>query len=167
MRYPAVAAFVAVATGLLASCGLPHAQSSRPGDPSQGSESWWYRAGTTTCGLPALVHLDGHVMPVGDCAGLFLIPAQEVTLQVSQEIDVHMEEERVGASGNRLVPAFPPPRSSRPSVLTSVASSPDGATGTYRAMRPGHAVLISRAWCLASDREIRGDCPVIEVTVVP
>ena len=94
-------------------------------------------------------------------------PAQEVTLQVSQEIEVHMAEERVGTSGDRLVPAFPLPRSSRPSVLLSVASSPDGATGTYRAIRPGHALLLSRARCLASNREIRGDCPVLEVTVVP
>jgi hypothetical protein len=106
-------------------------------------------------------------MPVGNCAGLFLIPAQEVTLHVSQEIELHMEEEQAGASGNQLVPVFPLPHSSRPSVLVSVASSRDGATGTYRAIRPGHAVLISHAWCLASSREIRGNCPVIEVTVTP
>jgi hypothetical protein len=157
LRCSAVAAFVAAGTALLASCGLLHA-SSKP---------WWYQTGVTTCGPPALVRLDGHVMPVGNCAGLFLVPAQEVTLHVSQEIELHMEEEQADASGNQLVPVFPLPRSSRPSVLMSVARSRDGATGTYRAIRPGHAVLISHAWCLSSNREIRGSCPVIEVAVVP
>jgi predicted RecA/RadA family phage recombinase len=105
-------------------------------------------------------------MAVGDCAGYFLIPAQKATVRVGQEISVHMTEEAAGPSGNRLVPVFPLPHSSRPSVLAAGAVSPDRATGTYRAIRPGQAVLVSRAWCLAGNNEITGSCPVIVVTVL-
>jgi hypothetical protein len=112
------------------------------------------------------VQLDGRVIAVGDCAGYFLIPAQKATVRVGQEISVHMTEEPAGPSGSRLVPVFPLPRSSRLSVLADGAISPDTATGTYRAIRPGWAVLISRAWCLARNKEISGSCPVVDVTVL-
>ncbi len=142
LRYPAVAAVVATVAGVLVSC------SGRP---------WWSQTGSSACGPPALVRVAGHVMPVGDCAALFVIPAAKVTVHVGQQIDIHM-----------LI--FPLPRSSRPSVVMPGAISPDRATGTYLAVRPGHAVLISQAACVVRHRtppEITGRCPVIEVTVVP
>jgi hypothetical protein len=105
-------------------------------------------------------------MAVGDCAGYFLVPAQKATVRVGQQISVHMTEETAGPSGSRLVPVFPLPRSSRPHVLAEAAVSPDTATGTYRAVRPGRAALISRAWCLAGNEEISGSCPVLDVTVL-
>jgi hypothetical protein len=111
-------------------------------------------------------------MGVGNCAGMLLVPAQQVTLDVGQRIDVHMTEEGTGPHGNKWVPAIPLPRSSRPSVLMRSAISPDRATATYRAVRPGHAVLTSSpTFCLHTrhhqDRETTGSCPVVEVTVIP
>lgn len=95
-----------------------------------------------------------------------------LTAHVGQRIDVHMTEEGMGPHGNRLVPAIPLPRSSRPSVLTRGAISADRATATFQAVRSGHAVLASStAFCLHirhhGDRETTGRCPVIEVTVLP
>jgi hypothetical protein len=99
--------------------------------------------------------------------GYFLIPAQKATVRAGQEISVHMTEEPAGPSVSQLVPVFPLPRSSRLSVLADGAISPDRATGTYRAIRPGRAVLISRARCLAGNKEISGSCPIVDVTVLP
>ena len=132
------------------------------------SRPWWYRTGVTTCGTPALVRVDGQVIPVGDCAGIFLVTAQQVTVQVGQQIDVRMMQETAGPSRNQLVPMFPLPRSSRPAVVADGTVSQDRASETYRAIRPGHAVLTTRAWCLVGGGgEIRGSCPVLDVTVVP
>jgi hypothetical protein len=135
---------VAAGVGVLASCS---------GQP------WWSQPGTSACGAPALVRINGHVRGVGDCAGLLAIPALKVTVHVGQQIDVHMD-------------AGPPPYSSRRSVLLPSTASPDRAPGGYQAVRPGLATLISRTWpCLVSHhsppRVITGTCPVIEVTVVP
>jgi len=57
-------------------------------------------------------------------------------------------------------------------VLAPGAVSQDRATQTYRAARPGHAVLISHTQsCLARGhievKQVPGDCPVMAVTVVP
>jgi hypothetical protein len=114
-----------------------------------------------------LVRVNGQVIPVGDCAGIFLVPDQQVTVQAGQQIDVRMTEEPAGPSGNQLVPMFPLPRSSRPAVLADGTVSHDRASETYRAVRPGHAALTTRAWCLAGSGDIRGSCPVLDVTVVP
>ena len=111
-------------------------------------------------------------MPVGNCAGMLVVPGQHVTVHVGQQIDVHMTEEGTGPHGSRMVPAIPLPHSSSPAVLIPGAISPDRATGTYRAARPGHAALTSpRTFCLITGQrrashEIVGNCPVIEVTVV-
>ena len=107
-----------------------------------------------------MVRIAGRVLGVGDCAGLFLVPADKVTVRVGAQIEVHMME---------LTPVFTLPTSSGPSVLQRVAVSPDGVTGTYRALRPGRAVLITVAWCVVAktSQEIKGRCPVLAVTVVP
>jgi hypothetical protein len=145
MRCPAVAVTVAAGAGLLTSCS---------GSP------WWSQTGTSACGPPALVRIDGHVAAVGDCAGLLIIPALKVKVRVGQEIDVHML-------------AGPPPYSSRRSVLMPGAiTPPEWAPGTYQPVHPGRAALISRTWpCLIAHhrppRVITGNCPVIGVTVVP
>ena len=163
-RHTALAAFV-VAAGLLAACGVAHGASSSSDRP------WWSHI-EGACGPPAQVRIGGQVMLVGNCAGMLLVPAQHVTLDVGQRIDVHMTEEGMGPHGNRWVPAIPLPASTRPSVLMRSAISPDRATGTYRAVGPGHAVLTSSpTFCLHTrhhrDRETTASCPVIEVTVVP
>jgi hypothetical protein len=111
-------------------------------------------------------------MGVGNCAAMLVVPAMKVTLDVGQRIDVHMTEEGTGPHGNRMAPAIPLPASSRPSVLIRGAISPDRATATYRAVRPGHTALTSSpTFCLHTrhhrDRETTGSCPVIEVTVTP
>jgi hypothetical protein len=113
-----------------------------------------------------LVRANGQVISVGNCAGVFLVPARQVTVQAGQQIDVRMTEEPAGSSGNQLVPVFALPRSSRPAVLADGTVSQDRASETYLAVRPGHAVLTTRAWCLAGSGEIRGSCPVLDVTVV-
>ena len=143
LRSLAVAAFVAVITGLLASCS---------GTP------WWTQTRTSACGPPALVRFAGHVKPAGDCAALLTIPALRVTVHVGQQIDVHMS-------------AGPVPHSSRPSVLLLGALGPGPSTGTYRAVHAGQAAVISRTWpCLVGGHQppkvITGHCPVVEVTVV-
>lgn len=158
MRSPAVAALV-VATGLLGSCGVTHA----------GGRPWWSQSGS--CGSPAVVRLPGHVLNVGTCAGSLQIPASVVTLDVGQQIDVHMTEE-ADPSGNRMVPVIPLPRSSRVSVVAPGAIGADRATETYRAVRPGRAVLMShtQACFLVHHRKpgtTTGSCPVVEITVVP
>ena len=58
------------------------------------------------------MRVDGQVIRVGDCAGVFLVPAQQVTVPVGQQIDVRMMQETAGRSGNQLVPMFPLPHSS-------------------------------------------------------
>jgi hypothetical protein len=107
-----------------------------------------------------MVRLSGTVMGVGDCAGLLVIPPEKVTVRVGQQIDVHMFE-----AGT----LFTLPRSSAPDVLQRAAVSPDGETGTYRAVHTGQATLISHAWCVGRKikGEITGSCPVLDVTVIP
>ena len=164
VRYPFVAALMLAGAGLLASCGVAHAGA------GSGGRGWWSQSGS--CAFPAVVRVPGRVMNVGTCTGFLEIPAPRVTLDVGQQIDVRMTEEGAGPSGKRLVPMFPLPRSSRPSVVTPGAISADRATGTYRAVRPGHAVLMSRAGACVVTRhresqKATGSCPVVEVTVVP
>jgi hypothetical protein len=165
MRYLPVAAFVAAAA-LLPSCGTAHAGASFGGRP------WWVQVRASACGPPAWVRFGGHVVPVGNCAGMLLVPAMKVTVHVGQRIDVHMTEEGAGPHGNRMVPATPLFQSSRQSVLKRGAISANRATGTYDAVRSGYAALTSSyAFCLHirrhRDRETTGSCPVIEVTVIP
>jgi len=163
MRYLVGVALV-VAAGLLAACGMAHAGA------ASGARPWWSQSGS--CAFPALVRVHGRVMNVGTCTGFLEIPGPRVTLDLGQHIDVYVTEEGAGPSGNRLVPMIPLPRSSRPSVVTPGAISADRATGTYRAVRPGHAVLMSRAGgCLVTrhrePQKATGSCPVVEITVVP
>ena len=131
LRFLAAAGVAALITGMLASCS---------GKP------WWTQTGTSACGPPALVRVAGHVRGACDCAGLLSIPALTVTVHVGQQIDVHML-------------AGPVPQSSRPSVLVLGALGPGRATGTYRAVHPGRAAVISRTWpCLVvGHRPTKGD----------
>ena len=101
----------------------------------------------------------GHVRGVGTCGQGFSKPPQRVTLIVGQRIDVHVFEGAV-------------PHSSRPSVLAPGAVSRDRTTQTYRADRPGHAVLVSddvRCFVVSHPeiKQAARTCPVIAVTVVP
>jgi hypothetical protein len=140
----------------------PHrAAASRPAVPPtiavMATSAWWKSHATTNCGSPALVRVSGRVELVGDCAGLLLIPADAMTLRVGQRIDVHVLDVSL-------------PRSSDRAVLAQITVSPDGATGTYQALRPGHATLISAAgWCVGPKvkGEIKGSCPFLVVTVRP
>jgi len=160
---------VAVIALLAAACTSP-ANDARTGPPAVrgtaavrgtpgASISTWWRP-DINCGLPAMVRIAGRILGVGNCAGLFLVPADEVTLRVGDQIEVHMME---------LTPVFTLPTSSGPSVLQRIAVSPDGVTGTYRALRPGRAELVSDAWCVSirTSQETKGSCPVLAVTVVP
>jgi hypothetical protein len=124
------------------------------------SGKWWRGMGATTCAPAAMIRVVGRVMGVGDCAGLLVIPPEEITVRVDEEIDVHMFE--VGT-------LFTLPRSSASAVLQRIAVSADGETGTYRAVHAGHATLISHAWCVGRKikEEITGSCPVLDVTVIP
>ena len=142
----------------------PRAVGTRTALPSQhasvvSSGKWWRGTGVSSCAPAALVHVAGSVMGVGDCAGLFVIPAEKVTVHVGEEIGVHMFE------AGKL---FTLPRSSASAVLRRIAVSPDGETGTYRAVHAGHATLTSDAWCvgLRVKGEITGRCPVLDVTVM-
>ena len=153
-RHPAAAAVLTVAAVLVASC----------------SSSPWYSF-SGMCGPPALVRVDGHVRFAGNCADALTVPALTVRVHAGQLIDIHMTEADTGPSGNRLVPIYPLPHSSRPSVLLAMLASPDRATGTYQAVRPGRAVLQSDGSCLVEDhgrpRGRTGSCPVTSVVVIP
>ena len=160
----AAAGLSLAAAGLLVSCSAAPARSHATGTHTQTSLSrpWWYQGRVSTCAAPALVRASGHVIGVGTCMGLFSRPPAKVTLHVGQRIDVHM----TNAGYVRL------PHSSFPSVLAPGAVSQNRATQTYRAARPGHAVLISHTQsCLAHGhmevKQVPGDCPVMAVTVVP
>jgi len=79
-------------------------------------------------------------------------------MTVGERIDVHMAE------------YFSLPRSSDPAALAQTTVSPDGWTGAYRALGPGHVTLISaRSWCvgLKIKNEVKRNCPVLAVTVLP
>jgi len=169
---PGLTGFVAIMMLASACTGMPQAVGARTSQvagtstlqPSThasivSSEKWWIWRGVN-CFPPAMVRVADNVMPVGDCAGLFVVPAKKVTLRVGEEIEVHMLEQG---------PFFTLPRSSGPVVLRRIAVSPDGATGTYSAVQPGHAMLISHASCvgLRVKGEIMGSCPVLDVTVTP
>ena len=132
------------------------------------STPWWYHTGTSTCGVPAMVRAGGRVIPLGNCASSFVVPAAKVTVRVGEEIDVHMTQAPAGPSGKRLLPESPLPRSSAPHILRRTAISPDAATGTYLAARPGHAKLLTRTGCYvpATGRDVPG-CAVLDVTVRP
>jgi hypothetical protein len=183
MRFAGVG--VLVMAGLLASCSAAHVRpgaQSRAGTQSKagtqpvgigapahvqattgarlqiGRGPWWSQGAVTPCGPPALVRAAGHVLGAG--CGQFSSPPLKVTLAVGQQVDVHMS---LGAL----------PHSSRPSVLAPGAMTGNGATQTYRAGRPGQAVLSSgsRA-CLIfrhpqARRPTTRTCPVVAVTVVP
>jgi hypothetical protein len=116
---------------------------------------WWYRPGVTTCGPPAQVRIGGHATFVGGCDGTFGEPTLNVTVQPGEEIDVHMTQEPAGPTGSQIVPIFPLPRSSQSSVVEFWATSSDRATGAYRAVRSGYAVLLSQG------------TPILDVTVNP
>jgi hypothetical protein len=111
----------------------------------------------------------GQLTWLGSCDGNFAIPAAKVTVHVGQDIDVHMTEESTGCTGTRYVPIFPLPYSSQPSVLARATISKDKATGTFTARHPGHAMLFTTAYCMDStfQREMHGECPVLDVTVLP
>ena len=119
--------------------------------------AWWKHDPWTFCDSPALVRVSGRIRTVGDCGGLLIIPSDAMTLRAGQRIDVHILDVSLPRSSDRV-------------VLTQITVSPDGATGTYQALRPGHATLISAAgWCvgLKVNGEIKGNCPFLDVTVLP
>ena len=121
------------------------------------TSAWWRPYPAANCGSPAFARVSGRVELVGDCAGLLIIPADAMTLRAGQPIDVHVLDVSL-------------PRSSDRAVLTQITVSPDGATGTYQALRPGHATLISAAGScvgLTVKGEIKGSCPFLDVTVRP
>ncbi len=120
------------------------------------TSAWWRPYPAGNCGGPAFARVSDRVELVGDCAGLLVIPADAMILRVGQRIDVHVLDVSL-------------PRSSDRAVLAQIAVSPDGATGTYQALRPGHATLISAAgWCvgLKVKGQIKGNCPFLEVAVL-
>lgn len=170
MRRWLVAISLIAMAGLAAACASTGSQANPESSASQesgtGGSAWWARTGVSMCGFPAMVRVAGRVVGAGNCAGLFLRPAEKVTVHVGEEIDVHMLQQPAGASPTSLVPVFPLPHSSDPAVLSHITSSADRATGTYRAIRAGHAVLISEAACIEDQRQVHGNCPVVQVTVV-
>jgi hypothetical protein len=137
---------------------------------STGTRSpWWQETGATSCGPSALMRVAGQVTWLGNCAATFVTPAAKVTVHVGQDIDIHMLQEHAGYTGNRLVPVWPLPSSSQPSVVVRTTISTDKATGTFTARRPGHAMLFTTADCLAarSQRQTRGKCAALDITVLP
>jgi len=127
---------------------------------------WWSASGVTSCGYPAHYRAAGQVHPAGDCAGNLFDPAVAVTLRIGEVVDIHMTEEQSTGSSS-LVPLYPLPSSSDPTVLRRTGGDGD-ATASYRAEAPGTAQLRSPApFC--TDTSTGGQssrpCPVLTVTV--
>jgi hypothetical protein len=167
----AAAAIVLTAAACSASPGGTHATKPPPAATRAGPSAsvappaikvaatadWWTATidQAPNCGPAALLRQAGRVERLGDCAGLLLVPPASLTLTVGERIDVHI--------------GFPLPRSSDPAVLAQTTVSPDGRTGTYQALSPGHVTLISaHSWCvgLKIKNEVKGNCPVLAVTVL-
>ena len=124
---------------------------------------WWQpkRGQVTFCVPPVVARVQGNVLQLGNCEGLLGIPAQQITLRVGQQIDIHLVQE-----GAR----YPLPRTSQRRVLVRTWTSADRATATYRAIHPGNAILASRSVnyeCLGNGRDRYRSCPVLNVTVIP
>lgn len=156
-----LAAAVAAVIVIIAAVELIHHQG-RAGRP------WWSETGVSSCGTPVLARVHGHRLYLGSCAGLLTVPAKRITLRVGQQVDIHMLQEQARTSG-QLIPVYPLPRTSRPSILTRTWISADRADASYRAVHQGQAILASWARCLSGSgsSEKTGRCPVLTVTVVP
>lgn len=159
------AALAGVAAGLtigLAARGVP-------GRVSVGARGAPAPLEISSCVIPAWVRANGEVLSIGGCGGDFPTSAQAVTVQVGQEIEVQMlRREVIPGSQRVLVPVYPLPRSTNSWVLARSFVSSAQATAGYTAMHPGHAALVTKAYCpsfgtLGSEPR---DCPVIDVTVI-
>jgi hypothetical protein len=116
----------------------------------------------TTCGLAAAVRAGGHVLWLGDCAGLYLTPGPTITVRVGQYVEIYLPQQVAGANSEQLVAVAPLPRSSDPAVLRLVATGPGGAAGAFRASRPGRASLtVAAGECVGA----HSVCTVLAVTV--
>jgi hypothetical protein len=134
------------------------ASAARPVIKVTATADWWTAMidEAPACDSAALLRQTGRVERLGDCAGLLLVPPASLTLTVGERIDVY-------------IGSFSLPRSPDPAVLAQTTVSPDGRTGTYQALSPGHLTLISaRSWCvgLKIKNEVKGNCPVLAVTVL-
>jgi hypothetical protein len=137
--------------------------------PALGSAtSWWRGDGISACGPPAVYRVDGGPEhPVGDCAGLLVVPPTHVTVAVGSEVDVHVTEEGVGPTGAQLAPIFPTPTSTDSLVLNATSIADGGSTESFLAVGPGTADLLTKGLCLISDTapDAVAICPLIEVGV--
>lgn len=136
------------------------------------SHPWWYRSGTSACGYPAMYRVGQHSLQyLGDCAGNFFVPPISVSVQVGDQVDVHMVQEYSGPSGDVLVPTNPAPTSSNPNVLRQTSVTDRGSTVSFEAASAGTAELSTATpFCIHSTPPYAselGACPVLEVDVAP
>jgi GrpB-like predicted nucleotidyltransferase (UPF0157 family) len=130
------------------------------------SHPWWYTSGATSCGPPADLRMAGHISELGNCAGNFLTPARQVTLNVGDTIDLHMLQEAGGPSGSSPVPLPPAmlPAVRGSSAVKRTAANSAQATTTFRAEHPGQATLVIPGRCLLDGQRSTG-CPVLNIIV--
>ena len=131
-----------------------------------GGHPWWYESGATSCGPPALLHAAGKVTSLGNCAGVYMPPTQQVTLNVGDTVDLHITQEGGGPSGSSPVPVPPAqlPSVSGSSAVARTAASSDQGTATFKAEHAGQATLVIRGFCLLNGQKRTG-CPILDVTV--
>ena len=131
-----------------------------------GHQPWWSESGATSCGPPALLHAAGKVSTLGNCAGVFLSPAQKLTLNVGDTIGLYITQEGGGPSGSSPVPVPSDqlPAVSGSSAVERTAARSDQATATFRAEHSGQATLIIPGRCLLDGHQRTG-CPVLDITV--
>lgn len=134
---PALSAEVVVdpSTGAVISSGYP-SNGPLPTNP------WWFTDEVTTCGFPAIYRLDANAQGsgLGSCAMTLGYPARPIRMTVGDTIDLHMTQDSFGGP-----PVFPVPVSSDDAVLSLVT---EGLTdGTFRAVAPGTALLLSNGDC--------------------
>jgi hypothetical protein len=79
------------------------------------------------------MRLAGQVTWLGSRGAAFVTSAAKVTVHAGQDIDIHMLEGHAGYTGNRLVPVWPVPYSSRPSVVARTAISSFGSSSQTQA----------------------------------
>ncbi len=121
-----------------------------------GSSSPVTQAEITTCGVPYVFDVDGHMTDSGDCAGLVLAAAPVVTLHVGDRLTVTIEHESSGR------PVLPVPQ---PNTAAVVLLKSTGSGAVYRALAPGTSTLeVRTTFCVATDPR-RGTCPALQVRI--
>ena len=110
---------------------------------------------------PDSYRVDGGLRQwLGTCGASFRLPAPVVTVQIGQDIDVHMTQTGPGASGTE----YPLPTTTNSQVLARTSITDGNSTASFQARSPGLAQLETVGGC-PSESSSSG-CPILSVIVI-